>query len=346
MKEEKAKEYYRLKRSIEYMRTYDKEACWERLMRRLRERRLRRVVTGAVAAAAVLLAGVLVGVLYPSGDARERLATAEMPRGGESFGITLVLGNGERVDLSEREGEIATETGGARISNTGKQLTYEAEREADTVAEWNRLIVPRGGEYQLELADGTMIWLNAESELEYPEMFGGERTVRLRGEAYFEVAKDSARRFAVEAGGCVVEVLGTHFNVSAYPDEAVRATLAEGSVQVGKDGEMRRLRPNEQAVVRGEEIEVREVEASQYISWVKGEYVFRNTRLREVAAQLGRWYDVEVRFAADSLQDKRMAGVVLRNEPLDFSLDVIERVTGVRFERDGDVICIYGKTIK
>ena len=304
-----------------------------------------RIVAMAGAAAAVLVVGVVVGVLRPFEEKRE-LPMAAAPRGVDAPSITLVLGSGERVDLGSREGVIAGGEGGARISNEGKRLTYEAGGEADTAARWNRLIVPRGGEYRLELADGTRIWLNAESELEYPEVFGGERGVRLKGEAYFEVAKDSARRFVVETEGCVVEVLGTRFNVSAYPDEPARATLAEGSVRVGMGDDVRLLRPNEQAVAVEGGIEVREVDASQYISWVKGEYVFRNTPLREVAAQLGRWYDVEFRFVSDSLREKRMAGMIPRSESLEFSLDVIGRVAGARFEREGDTIFISGKEQK
>ena len=344
MKEEKDKkrEYHRLKRSIEFVRAYDKEACWDRLVRRLRERRLRRLAVRVSAAAAVLLAGVFVGLLYPSHERAERTAVVERPRVPEVQGVTLVLGNGERVNLESREGSIAAGEGGTRISNEDRQLTYEAGGTADTVVKWNRLIVPRGGEYQLNLADGTRIWLNAGSELEYPETFAGKREVRLKGEAYFEVAKDSAKAFVVHAGKCAVEVLGTRFNVSAYPEEALLATLAEGSVRVGKQGNMKLLRPNEQAVVRREsdEIVVRRVDASQYISWVRGKYVFKNTSLDDVAARMGRWYDVEFRFAADSLRVKRMAGVISRNETLEFSLGVLERVAGVRFEQRGDTIYI------
>lgn len=341
MKEEndKKQEYYRLKRTIEFARAYDKEAYWDRLMRRLKERRLRRMAVRISAAAAVLAAGVFIGLSYSGG---EGAVAGDGSRLSEFQGVTLVLDDGKRVSLDEREGSIVGEEGSARISNEGRQLTYEAEKTADTVVRRNRLIVPRGGEYRLNLADGTRIWLNAGSELEYPETFAGKREVRLEGEAYFEVAKDSARPFVVHAGECVVEVLGTHFNVSAYPDEALCATLAEGSVRVGRQGNMKLLRPNEQAIVRqeSEDILVREVDASQYISWVQGKYVFKNTTLEDVFAQISRWYDVEFRFETDSLREKRMAGVISRSETLEFSLGVLERVAGVRFEQRGDTIHI------
>ena len=143
----------------------------------------------------------------------------------------------------------------------------------------------------------------------------------------------------------MVEVLGTHFNVSAYPDETLCATLAEGSVRVGRQGNMKLLRANEQAIVRreSEDILVREVDASQYISWVQGRYVFKNTTLEDVFAQVGRWYDVEFRFETDSLREKRMAGVISRSETLEFSLGVLERVAGIRFEQRGDTIHISAK---
>ena len=259
-----------------------------------------------------------------------------MPTKTQHYGVILKMDNGNEVNLTRQKGFIETGNQNTRISNTKDELVYQVtDTGSIDTTKWNRLLVPRGSEYKLVLADGTKVWLNADSELHYPTRFGGIREVELHGEAYFEVAKDDAKSFIVRTENCEVSVLGTHFNVSAYNGEPVFTTLAEGSVQVNSGDQSVRLRPNEQAIVEKDDhsIHTQEVEAVRYIAWVNGRFVFRNTPLEDVVKQMERWYDVNIQFAADSLAAKRMAGVVYRNERLEFAIRTIERVTGVVFEQ-------------
>ena len=327
-------EWYRAKRVTEFQRWYNEEDTWKKLIQRLRVRRGRRIIRRVSTAAAVLLVGLLVIELQPT---REK-DTPVIAKSTETHqhGVILKMDNGNEVNLTRQKGFIETGNQNTRISNTKDELVYQVtDTGSIDTTKWNRLLVPRGSEYKLVLADGTKVWLNADSELHYPTRFGGIREVELHGEAYFEVAKDDAKSFIVRTENCEVSVLGTHFNVSAYNGEPVFTTLAEGSVQVNSGDQSVRLRPNEQAIVEKDDhsIHTREVEAARYIAWVNGRFVFRNTPLEDVVKQMERWYDVNIQFAADSLAAKRMAGVVYRNERLEFAIRTIERVTGVVFEQ-------------
>ena len=178
------------------------------------------------------------------------------------------------------------------------------------------------------LSDGTRIWMNAESLLRYPTSFIGEkREVFLEGEAFFEVAKDAKHPFIVHTNRHSVEVLGTSFNISAYPDYKVYTTLAEGRIKVSTAKVSVVLNPDQQA-------------AYLFTSWAKGNYEFRNTSLSEIVAQLSRWYNVDIYFKNESLKDKRFAGIIFRDEELNFAIEVIERVSNVHFTREEETIYI------
>ncbi|MDE7373910.1 MAG: DUF4974 domain-containing protein, partial [Odoribacter sp.] len=208
-----------------------------------------------------------------------------------------------------------------------------------------RLVIPRGSEYRLVLADGSTVWLNSASELEFPEVFGaGERVVRLRGEAYFEVARDEAHPFRVETERLTVKVLGTTFNVAAYEDEAVAtATLVQGAVAVSVEGaEVVRLHPGEQARVSGTAVAVCEVDTEEAVAWTKGRFVFDEVRLEELMRQLERWYDVHYRFEAEEVKEIRFSGAVYRSQPLNNLFRRIEATAPVRFE-EGETVIIGEK---
>lgn len=155
----------------------------------------------------------------------------------------LVLGNGRTVKLGEHAQPRLLEVDGAVIKMDEKRLEYREEKEVDRLV-FNTLRIPRGGEYSILLSDGTKVFLNAESEMNYPVVFaGGERKVVLKGEAFFEVAEDKARPFVVSTGDFDVRVTGTQFNVRVYPDETPTATLAEGSIRLLKGSTLLTLFP-------------------------------------------------------------------------------------------------------
>lgn len=208
----------------------------------------------------------------------------------------------------------------------------------------NHLKVPRGGEYQLILADGTKVWLNAASSIRYPVAFAsGERIVELEeGEAYFEVAKRSpSQPFIVVIKGKRIEVLGTHFNVNAYGDQPVAATLLEGSVKVTDGKQQRLLVPGQQAVMHEKGITVASpVNMQDITAWKNKFFSFHNTRLSVIMGELGRWYDVEVVYK-DPLNDEQFViDEFPRNAPLRDLLGDLEASKLVHFKVAGRKIII------
>ena len=261
-------------------------------------------------------------------------------------GVELVLSTGERVDV--RKGMVALE-GNARYAAEEKALRYEGE--ADTVekqeVQYNTLIVPRGGDFKVALADGTTVWLNSCTRLRYPVDFRGDvREVWLEGEAYFEVARDEAHPFVVHADDVAVRVLGTSFNVLAYAGEAeVTTTLEEGSVAVVMPTGERVIRPDEQLVFNREsrEMAVREVDAGMYSAWKDGMFVFENETLERIMDRLRLWYDVEVFFSSEEVREVRFTGDLQRYEDFTPIVDMLEEVAGVDIHVNGKCIIIGAK---
>lgn len=334
--------HYSTKRSMEFMHQYSSQQSWQKLQQKIAQHRMRRMAFRSLATAASVL--LLLGLTYTSSlykysnnDIAPSVTAISFPETGSRRAV-LTLSDGKVVDLSAKEGEISKEI----ANNADEVLTYSATAQAkNDPIKFNTLTVPRGGEYQLVLSDGTKIWMNAESSLHYPVSFKGKREVTLSGEAYFEVAKDAAHPFVVHTANNAVEVLGTKFNISAYPQSNMRTTLAQGSVKVSnKEGSII-LTPNQQAIIQPEgSIRVQQVDASLYTSWTTGIFEFKKTGLKDIAAQLSRWYNVTFQFANKELEQKDFAGVIFRNEELNFAIEIIEDVSDVRFTRTGDVIRI------
>ena len=343
-------EYYFAERNEEYRSRYDHELAWNRLQQRILRRKIGRIslwCTTVSAALFILTFGIsqLLSHSTDTPDNNRALAIANaaaFPETGSRKAI-LTLGDGKKVDLTSMKGTIADDHA-ARISNEANQLlTYEKTETVNQQPQTNTLTVPRGGEYQLILSDGTKVWMNAESTLRYPTLFtGATREVHLQGEAFFEVSKDTHHPFIVHTDRHSVEVVGTSFNISAYPNHKIYTTLAEGKVKVSTSKTSVMLTPDQQAIIEtdNEEIETRNTPASLYTSWAKGNYEFRNTPLKEIVAQLSRWYNVDIHFEDEYLERKRFAGIIFRNEELSFATEVIERVSNVHFVRRGEVIYI------
>lgn len=201
----------------------------------------------------------------------------------------------------------------------------------------NRVIaVPNGQLSQLFLADGSRIWINSGSTVWAPPVFNGDfRTVKLSGEAFFEVAKDASHPFRVEVEGQTIEVLGTSFNVRAYPDALeVQTTLKEGSVKLHTPKGFMMLEPGQQAELDRStgEVKLAQVNPSNYDAWKEGRYEFRNEDLVEVLKMVERWYDMELIYDEDKFKSMRFSGVIRRNKPAGHFLTLLGHSIPVRYE--------------
>ena len=335
--------FYRTERSLEFIEQYDKERAWKRIMQKRAFRRFRTVslYVGASAACIALVIGLFYWSFFMnpslSNDSIVALQKTYPEKGGSK--AFLVLENGGVVDLTTRQGTVAK----AVQNVNGERLIYD--NQPIEKPQYNTLTIPRGGEYQLVLSDGTHIWMNAESSLRYPVSFIGDtREVTLEGEAYFEVAQDEKHPFKVHTALGTITVLGTSFNVSAYPQVPVRATLVSGSVAVSTKTSEAVLTPGRQALLEGDgRIEMRKVDVSLISSWRTGTYLFQNMPLRDIASQLSRWYNVDIRFHSAALENIRFTGGIVRDEELAFAISVISEVSSVRFVREKDIIWIMEK---
>ena len=265
--------------------------------------------------------------------------------GGERAILKLYNGKTVVLDSTMKSSLIAHEAN-VRIEMDSNHLLRYSSHDSIGMANVNKnneLIIPKGGEYQVVLADGTKVWLNSASRLIYPQSFmGKERRVVLSGEAFFDVTHDAERPFVVETSRMNVKVLGTRFNVNDYDDnEEVSTTLVNGSVEIiSGDQQAFRLVPGEQAYGKENELEKREVNVRLYTSWIDGKFLFNNTELEEIAKQISRWYDVEIFFSSESVKKVRFTGAIVKFKPLEDLVRMIESTSQVRFSVKGRTIVI------
>ena len=265
--------------------------------------------------------------------------------GGERAILKLYDGKTVMLDSTMKSSLIAHEAN-VRIEMDSNHLLRYSSYDSIGITDANKnneLIIPKGGEYQVVLADGTKVWLNSASRLIYPQSFmGKERRVVLSGEAFFDVAHDAERPFIVETSRMNVKVLGTRFNVNDYDDnEEVSTTLVNGSVEIVSGGQQAfRLVPGEQAYGKENELEKREVNVRLYTSWIDGKFLFNNTELEEIAKQISRWNDVEIFFSSENVKKVRFTGAIVKFKPLDDLVRMIESTSQVRFSVKGKTIVI------
>lgn len=258
----------------------------------------------------------------------------------------LKLANGRVVHLDDSVRFQIEEIGGTEISTSERMIRYRGKDTLGTTIteeRYNTLIIPRGGEYALELADGTRVWLNAESTLKYPVKFvGGERKVEMTGEGYFEVAKNKEKPFIVTVNGVDVRVLGTSFNVSAYRNEVI-TTLVEGKVQLKKGEDSVVLQPNQQGIWLSENrgFEVKEVEARNFSLWREGIFYFDDVDLETILDDMARWYNVNIFYRNSTLKTKRFSVEIKRYENINEILRRIEQTKRVKFEIKDRTINVY-----
>lgn len=308
------------------------------LQQTIRQRgRFRRIRN--LAAAVVLLLGIGGGWLLfrqPFTD-KSVVAVNHKPILPGKAQAVLVLSTGERILLDSLNREVK-ERDGVSIQVTAEgSMTYQSDNpENQTEDLFNQVIIPRGGEYMMQLADGTRVWLNAATEFRYPLAFRGEqRKVYLKGEAYFEVSKDSLHPFIVMADDIQVKVYGTCFNVNNYDEGKVQTVLVEGAVGMRKQDREVRLKPGQKGESGGEGIKISEVDPYAYVAWKEGNFVFENERLEEVMDKLARWYDIEIFYIHESSRNIRLSGDMKRYKDIQSLLYYFEQISDVKFEIKG-----------
>ena len=332
---------------MEKLEMYDSRVAYGRfLQKKYQQRRKRRFLINMARVAAVALPFVIALVLYVGLNREEEqmvrpsLASNILP--GTSKAV-LTLANGQMIPLGKEATDSTIITDGTQISASGSGVTYASGVESESVV-YNKLEIPRGGEFCLTLSDGTRVWLNSETSIQYPVAFGAkERRVFVQGEAYFEVAKDAKKPFTVQFMSSSVTVLGTSFNIRAYPEEKrSQTTLAEGSVRIYSPGSSMLLKPGEQAEVSalsGEMVK-QEVEVKNFTSWKDGRFVFEQEPLEDIMRTLERWYDIRVIFKDEGAKRISLSGNMKRYGDFSQVMKMLQMTGDVRFELHGNDVYI------
>ena len=246
----------------------------------------------------------------------------------------LQISNGTSINLNDQQNGSVIKEPGALISKTSEgEIRYENIQSDQAEIPFNKLITPRGGQYSITLPDGTRAWLNALSSLRYPVSFKNSRSVEVTGEVYFEVKKDRIP-FIVQVKGTSIAVLGTHFNVNAY--NLVQTTLFEGLVKINDD---KFLRPGEQAITGHETTITRLEYPDDIIAWKEGYFRFTHENIQNIMDQLGRWYNINVRFEAN-LPQSTFTATAKRNENISTILTNIEQAGHIHFKIEGEKITV------
>ena len=303
----------------------------------------------ATAAAAILVLGF--GLYWWLGlkesskmadqNTRQTTALADLPPGGNK--AVLTLGDGSEIILdSAKNGNLGNQ-GNSNItkSKTGELIYNEGSAKAVNAIVFNTVTTPKGGQYHIVLPDGSGVWLNAASSLKFPTSFTGkERRVEITGEVYFEVMHNAKMPFIVKINETEVAVLGTHFNVMAYPDEkTLKTTLLEGAVKVSRAGKSATLSPGQQASITTSIGNIRvlaNVDTEKEMAWKNGYFQFEDENLESIMRQVARWYDVDVNYDGN-MSKEHFTGRLPRNANVSKVLKILS-LSGVKFRIENKTI--------
>lgn len=293
-----------------------------------------------LAAASIVVVASLYTVLFSSNKGLPAGYANDIEPGGNK--AVLTLSNGQSIQLSNEKSGIVVDT---------NKLSYNDGTAIDQqVGQSFTVTTPRGGTYRVRLPDGSEVWLNAESKITYTPPTKDQtkyRNVELEGEAYFEVYKDVNHLFIVTTDRQKVEVLGTHFNVSAYRNElSVKTTLLEGSVNVvpltvsGEAQKPLKLKPNQESVIGNQSMVVDDLNVKTAASWKNGDFAFTTENLESIMLKIARWYDVDVVYADSTIGAKMFNGSISKYENVSQVLCLLESTKEVRFKIDGRKITV------
>jgi hypothetical protein len=332
-----------LQKSFDYDE-FNQEAAWTKLDKQIKPKL---DYKKWLAYAAVLLIPLAIGflLLQKTPEYETGLAEVQKIEPGSSNAV-IYFSNGEIVDLSKDTSDVIRSKENLLVERDSNQLKInDEELLAGQLGKMNRIVTPIGGEYQVVLPDGTKVWMNADSYLEFPSKFSiKERKVIAKGELYFDVERNKEWPFVVATKEMELRVLGTEFNVRAYEDEEeILSTLVEGSVQVNNSlGEEIILNPGYQAIIKRNDNSLTNVLANieEVTAWKNGQFIFDNRRLENIMYDLARWYDIKVFFANATVKDKNFSVDVQRYGNIEDILKLIEGTGDAQFTIKGNVITV------
>ena len=347
---EELKDKNRIEHEMHVIAKFDTERALSKLKNRKQAKR-RGILSWIAAASVVVIAGVSAWILLSQEPDVDNLSVTEKFESGKAI-VTLEMASGLKYRLDTLSSVVRNNRVNVAFDNNDGVLKI---KEQDSLADgatkeigYNTVNVPYGGTYTVELCDGTKVYLNSGTTLEFPSRFDGKvRSVILKGEAYFDVARNVSKPFVVEVDEMKVKVLGTSFNVKSYVDEpGVYTTLVEGSVAILRDGQPeKKIKPGEQAYYNKGvgTLSIAEVDVNEFTSWKDGLFYFKDIALEEILRIVSRWYDLEVFYMNQGAKSVIYSGKLPMYSSVEDVLRKFEISGDVRFELKGRTLTVFDK---
>lgn len=347
---EELKDKNRIEHEMHIIAKFDTERALSKLKNRKQVKR-RGILSWIAAASVVVIAGVSAWILLSQEPDVDNLSVTEKFEPGKAI-VTLEMASGLKYRLDTLSSVVRNNRVNVAFDNNDGVLKI---KEQDSLADgttkeigYNTINVPYGGTYTVELCDGTKVYLNSGTTLEFPSRFDGKvRSVILKGEAYFDVARNVSKPFVVEVDEMKVKVLGTSFNVKSYVDEpGVYTTLVEGSVAILRDGQPeKKIKPGEQAYYNKGvgTLSIAEVDVNEFTSWKDGLFYFKDIALEEILRIVSRWYDLEVFYMNQGAKSVIYSGKLPMYSSVEDVLRKFEISGDVRFELKGRTLTVFDK---
>lgn len=332
---------------IRKIMSYDANKAWMEVTRKVARRRGRKLgMIYRVAASVIVVLGVSLALWMSRNEKVNTSKVVEVAQVAEIVPgrpmATLTVASGAVYQLDTLDNVALSST---LAANNGKEVIFTDLQGHDSLVEvrYNKIEIPRGGEYKITLSDGTRVHLNSQTELRFPESFANSdrRVVYLSGEAYFEVAKNAAKPFIVCCRNYNVKVLGTSFNVNDYKDEKdSKTTLASGKVEIDMNGRQTVLNPGQQAVIKAGRVDVKEVDVEVYTTWMHENFRFQSEAVEEIMKKLARWYNIDVVYLGESVKNYHFTGYLPRYADISDVLDLLSLTTKIKFDLKGKTITV------
>ena len=347
---EELKDKNRIEHEMHIIAKFDTERALSKLKNRKQVKR-RGILSWIAAASVVVIGGVSAWILLSQEPDVDNLSVTEKFEPGKAI-VTLEMASGLKYRLDTLSSVVRKNRVNVAFDNNDRVLKI---KEQDSLADgatkeigYNTVNVPYGGTYTVELCDGTKVYLNSGTTLEFPSRFDGKvRSVILKGEAYFDVARNVSKPFVVEVDEMKVKVLGTSFNVKSYVDEpGVYTTLVEGSVAILRDGQPeKKIKPGEQAYYNKGvgTLSIAEVDVNEFTSWKDGVFYFKDIALEEILRIVSRWYDLEVFYMNQGAKSVIYSGKLPMYSSVEDVLRKFEISGDVRFELKGRTLTVFDK---
>lgn len=310
-----------------------------------------------VGVAASILAMLSIGLyFYTNRTIDKQVALSESKTVNEKAVIkpggdkaVLTLSDGSKIILEDAKKGLLANQAGVSIQKTADgELLYSFAKNVSSVSEvlpqeviYNKIETPFGGKYQINLPDGSKVWLNSASTLRFPALFSGNtREVELNGEAYFDVAKNPNKPFKVITKDQIVEVLGTQFNINSYSDEETfKTTLIEGSVKIIYKDRVVLLSPGQQFQPSMKSSKVIEADTEEVTAWKNGYFLFKDEDIQSIMRKVSRWYNVDVNYSGN-IPDVGFGGNISRSKDINEVLNVLQLTNAVHFKVEGRRITV------